>query len=278
MKLRSIARFAFVLFTVARILRAVDCAAQAPKSGGVTPLPRTHAHNDYEHKRPLFDALDQGFCSVEADVWLVDGRLLVSHDRTNASPERTLQALYLDPLRRRVELNRGRVFSNGPPVTLLIDLKSDATNTYVALRSVLRQYEGMLTRFYADRTITNAITVIISGNRPLEFMAAEPVRLAAYDGRIADLDSNASPHLIPLISDNWTRFFRWNATAADGPFSPEERRKLDDYVTRTHAQGRRIRFWGTADNAPMWETLRDAGVDLINTDNLEGLNKFLTGR
>src|SRR5436190_12307328 len=31
------------------------------------PLPQLHAHNDYEHKRPLFDALDHGFCSVEAD-------------------------------------------------------------------------------------------------------------------------------------------------------------------------------------------------------------------
>ena len=278
MNLRSTAKFAVVLFTVASIIRAEDCAAQAPKSGGVTPLPRAHAHNDYEHKRPLLDALDQGFCSVEADVWLIDGRLLVAHDRANASPELTLQALYLDPLRRRVEQNRGKVFSNGPPLTLLIDLKSDATDTYVALRAVLQQYEGMLTRFHPDRTTTNAVTVIISGNRPLELMAAELVRLAAYDGRIADLDSSGSPQLIPLISDNWTQFFRWKATAAEGPFSPEERRKLEDFVARAHAKGRRIRFWATTDNPMAWQTLLDAGVDLINTDNLEGMNKFLTGR
>ncbi|HET6325009.1 MAG TPA: hypothetical protein VFG04_09940, partial [Planctomycetaceae bacterium] len=44
-----------------------------------TPLIRAHAHNDYEHKRPLFDALDQGLCSVEADIFLVDGQLLVGH-------------------------------------------------------------------------------------------------------------------------------------------------------------------------------------------------------
>jgi hypothetical protein len=42
------------------------------------PLTRAHAHNDYLHARPLFDALDHGFCSVEADVWLVDGKLLVA--------------------------------------------------------------------------------------------------------------------------------------------------------------------------------------------------------
>ena len=33
--------------------------------------PVAHAHNDYEHARPLHDALARGFGSVEADIWLV---------------------------------------------------------------------------------------------------------------------------------------------------------------------------------------------------------------
>ena len=51
-------------------------------AGAADPLPlgRAHAHNDYEHTRPLLDALDCGFGSIEADVHLVDGRLLVAHD------------------------------------------------------------------------------------------------------------------------------------------------------------------------------------------------------
>jgi hypothetical protein len=32
-----------------------------------------------EHTRPLLDALDQGFCSVEADIWLSKEGLLVAH-------------------------------------------------------------------------------------------------------------------------------------------------------------------------------------------------------
>src|SRR5512135_1483640 len=46
-----------------------------------TPLVHAHAHNDYQHERPLLDALDRGFCSVEADVHLVNGELLVAHAR-----------------------------------------------------------------------------------------------------------------------------------------------------------------------------------------------------
>src|SRR6185369_463189 len=129
------------------------------------PLIRVHAHNDYEHKRPLLDALDHGFCSVEADIYLVDGQLLVAHQRSEIRPERTLQALYLDPLRERVKQNGGRVYPNGPEVTLLIDLKTDWTKIYPALREVLKQYADVLVTFHDGTKQTNAIIAIITGNR-----------------------------------------------------------------------------------------------------------------
>ena len=56
------------------------------RSSEVEPLAQAHAHNDYEHPRPLLDALDHGFTSVEADVWLVDGELLVAHDLATSGP------------------------------------------------------------------------------------------------------------------------------------------------------------------------------------------------
>lgn len=58
--------------------------------GHVIPLPKAHAHNDYEHERPLFDALEHGFCSVEADIGFIDGELRVAHDQEDARPGRTL--------------------------------------------------------------------------------------------------------------------------------------------------------------------------------------------
>src|SRR3954468_10159458 len=75
----------------------------------VTPLPNAHAHNDYLHSRPLFDALDHGFTSVEADVFPVNGELLVAHVHSAAKPERTLDKLYLAPLAERIEHNHGSV-------------------------------------------------------------------------------------------------------------------------------------------------------------------------
>ena len=79
----------------------------------VRALPSAHAHNDYDHRRPLQDALDRGFNSVEADVWLIDGELRVAHDLADAKPGRTLESLYLKPLADRVRENHGQVYKRG---------------------------------------------------------------------------------------------------------------------------------------------------------------------
>lgn len=237
------------------------------------PIARAHAHNDYEHPRPLLDALDQGFMSVEADVWLVDGQLLVAHDREALRPERTLEALYLDVLRARVVASGGHVYRSGDEFLLWIDVKSDAEPAYAALRGVLARYAAMLTTFRVDGVSRGAVTVIVSGNRARETMAQESVRLAAIDGRLGDLDTNASTSLVPVISDNWQNIFTWRGT---GAMAEDERAKLGAIVRRAHEQGRTIRFWAIPDNREGWQACLDAGVDLINTDDLAGLRTFLS--
>jgi len=236
------------------------------------PLARAHAHNDYEHSRPLLDALDHGFCGVEADIHLVEGQLLVAHDRSQTRPEWTLERLYLKPLRERARLHHGRIYPDGPDFILLIDFKTEAQSTYTALKPLLHAYRDVLTEFRPDRTSTKAVTVFLSGNRPRQQLNAEPIRYAAIDGRLADLKSDASPHLIPLISDNWGSHFRWRG---QGELSDAERQRLRDLVKRTHTEGRRIRFWAIPDTPEAWSEMLQADVDLINTDNLAGLQRFL---
>lgn len=254
----------------------VAAVGTVPSAPAQTPLPRAHAHNDYEHPRPLIDALEQGFCSVEADIHLVEDHLLVAHDREDVDPQRTLQALYLDPLRDRVGRHGGRVFPQGPPFTLLIDIKSAAEPTYLRLREILVDYRDMLTAFHADRTQTNAVTLILSGNRPRAVVASESVRWVAIDGRLPDLSlvPLPNPHLIPLVSDNWGNHFRWRG---EGPFPEVEQARLREWIAAAHQQGRRLRFWGAPDRREMWQVLAEAGVDLVNTDRLADLAAYLGG-
>ena len=245
-------------------------AAETPRRG--TPLPRAHAHNDYEHPRPLLDALENGFCGIEADVHLVNGELLVAHDSNEVKPGRTLEKLYLEPLWEFVKQGRGRVYAGGPSLMLLIDIKTNGEETYRAVRSALEKYPAMLTHFEPDNIQTNAVTVIISGNRPRELMLQEKLRLAAYDGRLSDLPANPPPAFVPLISDNWRNHFTWDGS---GEIPPEQLKKVKGLVRQTHAQGKKLRFWAVPDHPAMWQVLLESGVDWINTDRLTELRTFL---
>ena len=85
---------------------------------------------------------------------------------------------------------------------------------------------------------------------------------------------------MPLVSDNWTKLFTWQGI---GSMPEAERTKLHAYVAEAHANGYRVRFWATPDQPgaardAVWSELADAGVDHINTDDLAGLQQFLTAR
>ncbi len=243
----------------------------------VVPLPAAHAHNDYRHARPLLDALDRGFGSVEADVFLVGDKLCVAHDADEITAERTLRSLYLDPLRRRARKYDGHIYPQPSRFILLIDLKSAAEPTYLRLHGILADYADLVTSFGPEGRQEKAVTVIVSGNRPFELMRSQSQRYAGYDGRLKDLNSDAPAELIPLISDHWGNNFTWRG---EGPIPAEQRDRLQHIVETAHAKGRLVRFWATPDarstaRQDLWQELLTAGVDLLNTDDLDGLQDFL---
>ncbi|WDQ17555.1 phosphatidylinositol-specific phospholipase C/glycerophosphodiester phosphodiesterase family protein [Rhodopirellula sp. P2] len=262
---------------------ASTSSAQTPASPAtVRPShPQAHAHNDYLHERPLLDALDNGFRSIEADVFLVEGDLWVAHSVSELSADRTLKALYLDPLRQRMQSNvkaEGSsdsfqsVESDGLPVTLLIDLKSEGESTYRALNQLLSTYDDVFTHVDSKGVHRRGVTAIISGNRPIELVQSDLPRFVGVDGRLDDLEGDHSADLMPLISDHWGRHFKWRGK---GELPEADRQKLSLILERAHQQNRRVRFWATPDHEAAWKVLHDAGVDLINTDDLEGLHRFL---
>lgn len=261
---------------VAGCINLVSVAFGLQRSDATEPLPKplahAHAHNDYLHERPLLDALEHGFASVEADVFLVDGRLLVAHSREELRPDRTLERLYLEPLRELARAGGGRLWPDGPSLTLLVDIKADGQNAYAALAKLLADYDDIASGMRDGRFETKAITVVVSGDRAQQAIAVDEHRHVGVDGRLSDLKSEMPSDLLPLISDNWTLHFRWRG---DGPFPADERAKLHHIVRQSHERGRRVRFWATPDREEVWRELLAAEVDLINTDDLAGLERFL---
>ncbi|MFL5620936.1 MAG: phosphatidylinositol-specific phospholipase C/glycerophosphodiester phosphodiesterase family protein, partial [Gemmatimonadaceae bacterium] len=245
------------------------------RSHAQSPLDHAHAHNDYEHARPLLDALDRGYGSVEADIYLVDGALLVAHARDSVRADRTLESLYLAPLRAWIGARGGYVYAGRPPLTLLIDVKSHAESAWVALEPLLRRYDDVITSWHGDSMTTRPVVAVISGERPLVTLPAQRDRWAGLDGRLADLDSvHGLPAVaMPLVSDDWKQITNWRGR---GPPPRSARRRLASAVARAHARGRRLRFWNTPDVPVVWRLLVQSGVDLIGADDLEALRLFLS--
>ncbi|GGV71111.1 phosphatidylinositol-specific phospholipase C/glycerophosphodiester phosphodiesterase family protein [Streptomyces massasporeus] len=272
------------LTTLGAALAGSIALPAAPASAGEhthrpRPLWRAHAHNDYEHPRPLLDALDHRFGSVEADIHLVDGQLLVAHDPEDLDPTRTLESLYLDPLAARVRAHHGSVYRGcRGSLHLLIDIKTEGSSTYLELDRHLRRYRHLFTTCVRGHVNRGPVTAVISGDRAARApMEAQTVRRAFYDGRLTDLGSPAPASFIPLISDNWALNFTWQGV---GAFPDAERQKLRGITKAAHRRGQKVRFWATPDLAgpardALWAELLAARVDHLNTDDLAGLEAFL---
>src|ERR1700744_818763 len=99
-------------------------------------LPNAYAHNDYWHKRPLYDALEDGFTHIEADIYLRDGQLVVAHVLPRLRMRKKLDSLYLKPLIACINGTNRQSACPEYPVMLMIDIKSAAGSTYRALKQL----------------------------------------------------------------------------------------------------------------------------------------------
>jgi hypothetical protein len=270
-------RFLSLIVTGIVVISPADCVVWAEKPATTpvelpTPLQRAHAHNDYYHPRPLWDALSQGFTSVEADIFLQNGELFVAHSWLEIKTARTLDNLYLQPLYKQSEANDGWIFTPGITVTLMIDIKNNGEATYRELGRQLKPYRKMLTRFEDGKVYPAAVTIVLSGDRPVDTVATQSPRWVGIDGRVSDLKTESSAYLMPMVSDSWRNHFRWRG---EGEFPATEQKLLQEIVEKAQSRGHALRFWAAPDNPATWKVLKDAGVELINTDRLKEMGQFL---
>ena len=255
-------------------LPVVDAPADMPEDTGKVILYKAFSHNDYWRPNPLFDALSLRFNCVEADLWLVDGELMVAHDRTEIQQARTFQNLYLKPLIERVRANGGKVFpTSDRPFLLMVDCKTNGEAMYPVLKKVMEPYKDYFCKVEDGKLIEGAILFFLSGDRPLESLPNESNRFIFLDGRIKDLDQCIPATVMPVISDNYPNFFSWRG---EGEMPADELHKLRNLLMKTHTEGKLLRWWGAPDTKQFKRFFLQEGLDLIGTDDLQLLYDVMT--
>ena len=243
---------------------------QLPNLDGVSPVFHVHAHNDNEQPNPLFRSLLKGVGYIEVDLWLKNGILYAQHGRpffTNSNKKFTTN--YLDPLFAYFQKN-GSIFNTDNaerPLTLVLDVKTDAAKTYQAILEVLKPYQSMLTYCKNNKEITNSVSILLSGHASYDIVNTQPQRWVQVDGRIPDLSKNYSASMMPTISEKYSKVVGWY------PFSsvPNERQleKIQSIADQVHAEGKLFRLWKIPENQDAVKLILESGVDIVSLDDLE---------
>ena len=224
-----------------------------------------HAHNDYEHPVPFYTAYKAGFGSIEADIFLYNDGLYVSHDSAHITKQRTLQSLYLDPLQKAVQSHKGHPYADpSKNLILLIDLKTPAEPTLDALLNVLQRYKVI--------TACPNLKIVITGNQPDNSRLTAYPSFLSFDGHLDKTYTADELNRIALFSDDFRNYTKWKG---EGRLPDSATLKVQAAITIAHALNKPIRFWAAPDTPNTWSQFMRLNVDYINTDKIQEFAAFL---
>lgn len=222
-----------------------------------------HSHNDYAQRVPFYQAYAQQVSSIEADVFLHDGQLLVGHDVEDLRADMTFEALYVEPIVTLFARNGGRAFRDSDrTLQLMVELKSETDPTLRAVAALL----GRWPEVFDPEVNPAAVRVAVTGRVPAPEAFDRYPRFLGFDGA---WDADYTPEQlerIALISTNFRDFSQWNGK---GTIIPAEKARLEAVIDRAHEQGKPVRFWNAPEGTTVYYTFYDMGIDYINTDKPE---------
>lgn len=235
-------RFLFPLFVIASQF----------VSGQLSESTQIHSHNDYLQEIPFWGAFDGKANSIEVDVFLRNDSLFVTHHESEIISTKTIEALYLKPMVTAFTSDADGIRK----LQLLIDIKSEAKPTLDRLIEVLEQFDEL--------TKNNAISLVISGNRPPPEEYVQYPEYIFFDYQ--SLEDLKDPELwkkVAVVSLPFHKYSKWDGKTA---ISDSDYVEIKEIATKAHAYSKPFRFWATPDTEIAWKTLAQLGIDFINTD------------
>lgn len=224
-----------------------------------------HSHNDYLQPVPFWDAFSAGCASIEVDVILQEGELMVAHEKASIQAPRTFENLYLKPIQQGIDLGLIKGFN----FHLLVDIKTEAYSTLDLLVKQTQPYAAML---YSPENPLG-LKLIISGGRP---KAADYVKYPSwvfFDYQSSQLTSDLPWEKIGMVSLSFPRFSVWNGK---GRIVESQRKQLQAFIDLVHSYDRPVRFWASPDGKTAWRAFHEMGIDYINTDRPAEARDYLS--
>jgi alkaline phosphatase len=225
----------------------------------------THSHNDYEQAAPFWAAWQQRFGSIEADIWLIHGRVIIGHDTNEIKAGRTLEEYYVKPLAACIEKNHGYPYADtSRRLSILIDVKEDSVAALAALVALLDRYPAL--------EHCSSLKWVISGNRPDPSRYTSYPTFIAFDGILHAQYTPEELSRIAMMSDDLRHYTRWDSRTGIPDTGLDTLRAA---IGRSHAQSLPVRLWDAPDFPAAWRQLMQLRVDYLNTDHIAELAAYL---
>lgn len=221
-----------------------------------------HSHNDYLNATPFYNAFNEGFGSIEADVFPVNGELFVAHKKEDIQRQNTLKALYLYPLLSKLTVDSSR------KLNLLIDVKE---NYKEALSLLIRELQPLQQYLSTTGKVKN-ITISISGERPVGAEFNQYPNYIFFDDNLGMSHSADEWKRVSLVSLPFDSISKWKGAS---PLPSADVQGLRNAIDIAHKAGKPFRFWAAPDNTESWKQQQKLRVDLIGTDKISELGNFL---
>jgi len=213
---------------------------------------KVHSHNDYEQKIPFWYALGAGVSSIEADVFLVNNQLYVSHEEKDIQKSRTFESLYLEPINKALEMN----MINQESLQILIDSKTDAKTTLDQIVKSIQKYPRI--------TAQNKVKFLISGNQPKPEEYTSYPDFIFFDYQKLENLTTDQWKKVALVSLSFPQYSKWNGK---GGLTEDDLSKVTEVIKKAKSFGKPFRFWAIPDGKTSWEFFAHNGIDFINTDH-----------
>lgn len=215
-----------------------------------------HSHNDYNQKVPFWEAYAHGAKSIEADLYIRNGKeIVVCHDRAAVAKAPLFEELYLCQL--------AKVESPSLSISLMLDFKIPSDSLALPLMELLKRYQDVIKN--------KKVTFTISGARPPKEMWKSYPEYVLFDGRPSETYTTEEIKKISFISDDLQRYTSWNGK---GMIPSVELENIKKVIEHAQALGKPFRFWNTGDAPNTWLILNKLGVGVINTDHLASCAAF----
>ncbi|KAI9707630.1 MAG: hypothetical protein M1836_000591 [Candelina mexicana] len=220
---------------------------------------------------------------------LTRGIVPIGHEPSALTTARTFESLYINPILDTLQRQnpsspfvttptKNGVFDTASTQTvyLWVDVKTSGSTTWPYVVRALEPLRrgGWLSTTNGSGITYNPVTVIGTGNTPLNLVQPITSRDYFYDGPIPTLNSTFG-NITALVSPICSTSFSVNFGSVNGTsLNSTQLALLRDQVRVAKGKGIGTRYWDlpawpVSTRNGVWRQLKSEGVDLINVDDLE---------